>query len=158
MNTAPAQRGAALIVALVMMLLMTLMVTGAFSLSGSNLKAVGNMQNRNEAIAAANVAIERVMSSAFTNAPVAESLNIDLDNDNRTDYVVAMAAPTCLRVTAAPSSTPSSASLPGLSSARWNTVWNLDARVDDAATGASVHVRSGVRVLLTDAQKNVVCP
>ncbi|MCY1418830.1 hypothetical protein D9M71_343990 [compost metagenome] len=116
------------------------------------------MQNRNEAIAAANVAIERVMGSSFTSAPAAESLDVDINNDNRTDYVVAVAKPTCLRVTAAPGSTPSSASLPGLSSARWNTVWNLDARVDDAATGASIHVRSGVRVLLTDAQRNLVCP
>ena len=50
------QQGAALIVGLIMLLLLTLMVTAAFTLSGVNLKAVGNMQSRAEATAAANAA------------------------------------------------------------------------------------------------------
>ena len=58
-----AQRGVTLIIGLIMLVLITLMVTTAFMLSNTNLKAVGNMQFRDEAIAAANVATEDVLSS-----------------------------------------------------------------------------------------------
>jgi len=40
----------------------------------------------------------------------------------------------------------------------WNTIWDVQAEVNDANTGALVRVRQGVRVLLTLAQKNAVCP
>jgi hypothetical protein len=42
----------------------------------------------------------------------------------------------------------------------WNTVWDIDANVnaDDNVGGAAVRVRSGVRVLLTEVEKDVVCP
>ena len=42
----------------------------------------------------------------------------------------------------------------------WNTVWDVDASVDgdENAGGATVRVREGVRVLLTESQKNAVCP
>lgn len=153
-----AQRGAILIVGLIMLLLITLMVGSAFTLSGTNLKAVGNMQFRDEAIAAANTGIEQVLSSAFTSAPTAESINVDINNDGTNDYLVAIATPTCLRESIAGASAPSSVSLSGLSSSTWNTVWSLDSTVTDAVSGTAVHVRSGVRVLLSDAQKNAVCP
>ena len=48
------QRGITLFVGLIMLVLITLMVTSAFTLSTSNLKSVGNMQARDEAIAAAD--------------------------------------------------------------------------------------------------------
>lgn len=152
------QRGATLVVGLIMLLLITLMVSSAFTLSGTNLKAVGNMQFRDEAIAAANMGIEQVMSSAFTSAPTAESIAVDINDDGTTDYLVAIAQPLCLRESVAGASAPSSASLAGLSSSTWNTVWSLDSTVTDSVSGTAVHVRSGVRVLLSDAQKNTVCP
>jgi Tfp pilus assembly protein PilV len=157
-NPAKKQRGATLVVAMVMLLLLMVMVGSAYTLSGSNLKAVGNMQFRNEAIAAANVGIERVLSSAVTAAPTAEQLNVDINNDGTSDYLVSMATPTCQRATLSPSSVPSSLNLPGMTSNNWNTVWDLDANVSDPVSGSAVRVRSGVRVLLTDAQKNIVCP
>ena len=49
-----AQHGATLVVGLIMLVLITLMVTSAFMLSSINLKSVGNMQFRDEAVAAAN--------------------------------------------------------------------------------------------------------
>lgn len=156
-----AQRGATLIVGLIMLVLLTLVVTSAFMLSTGNLKAVGNMQSRNEAIAAANKAIEQVLSSPFTNAPSAEQIVVDVDNDpNTPNYSVEIATPVCIRATVASPSAPSSLSLgTGMSSASsWNTVWDVVADVNDAVSGASVHVRQGVRVLLTQSQKNAVCP
>lgn len=157
-----AQRGATLIVGLIMLVLLTLVVTSAFMLSTGNLRAVGNMQFRNEAIAAANKAIEQVMGSPFTNDPAAaaESINVDIDNDGGTDYVVNIAEPECIRATVASPSAPSSLSLgAGMSSASsWNTIWDVVAEVNDTVSGASVQIRQGVRVLLTQSQKSAVCP
>jgi hypothetical protein len=160
--TLRAQRGATLIVGLIMLVLLTLVVTSAFMLSSGNLKAVGNMQFRNEAIAAANMAIEQVLGSPFTNNPAAaaEPIGVDIDNDDVTDYVVNISEPECIRATVASPSAPSSLSLgAGMSAASsWNTIWDVVADVNSVTTGATVQIRQGVRVLLTQSQKNAVCP
>lgn len=155
-----AQRGATLVVGLIMLALITLMVTSAFTLSTSNLKAVGNMQFRNEATAAANKAIEQVVSSNFTTATGAETINVDLNNDGTADYVVTVAIPTCIRAAKAGKAILSSLSLGAAMSAasNWNTVWNIEATVADAKTGAKVITHSGVRALRSQAQKDVECP
>ncbi|MOA37430.1 hypothetical protein D3C78_1590200 [compost metagenome] len=41
--------------------------------------------------------------------------------------------------------------------AGYNVILDVRSEVVDEASGASVTVRAGVRVLLTEAQKNVVC-
>jgi Tfp pilus assembly protein PilX len=69
MTTPQKQRGVTLVIGLIMLVLITLMVISAFMLSNTNLKAVGNMQFRDEAIAAANVAIERSLAKTFTLVP-----------------------------------------------------------------------------------------
>ncbi len=154
----PRQRGMALVIALVMLLLMTLMVSSAFTLSNTNLTSVGNQQWRSEAQAAAEVAIEQVVGSPFTLAPVAESIAVDLNRDDVIDYVVQIARPECVRATLASSVSASSLTLVGMANSTWNTVWELVATVDDPTTGASVRVRTGVRILLSEARKNAVCP
>jgi Tfp pilus assembly protein PilX len=155
-----AQRGATLIVGLIMLVLLTLVVTSAVMLSTGNLKAGGNMQFRSEAIAAANKAIEQVLGSPFTNAPSAEDINVDINNDGNTDYVVNIALPDCIRASVAAAAAASSLSLGTAmsTSSHWNTIWDIDATVNDAVSGATVRVRHGVRVLLTQSQKNAVCP
>jgi Tfp pilus assembly protein PilV len=157
-----AQRGVTLIVGLIMLLLLSLVVGSAFTLSGTSLKSVGNMQVRDEAIAAANLAIEQVLSSPFTAAPTAESINVDINNDGAVDYTVAIAAPVCISESEVPvvvvgreSGVRAGLVTPG---SQWSTVWAINAQVADPASGAVANVRSGVRVLLTQAQKNVVCP
>ena len=60
--TAFSQRGVTLVVSLIVMILITMMVLAFLALSNSNFKSVGNMQFRNEATAAANKAIEQVIS------------------------------------------------------------------------------------------------
>ncbi|MCY1299860.1 hypothetical protein D9M70_494040 [compost metagenome] len=151
------ERGAALVVGLIMLLLLTMLVSSAFTMSTVGLKSVGNMQVRDEALASANTAIELVMSTDFTAVPQASSSNVDINNDGTVDYVVAIAKPVCIQESLAQIVAPSSETLT-MSSNTWNTVWSLDATVSDDATGALVHVRSGVRVLLTDAKKKAVCP
>lgn len=65
-----AQRGATLVIALVMLVLLTLFALSALNTSTSNLKVVGNMQARTEAFNAAQEAIETVISTPlFTTNP-----------------------------------------------------------------------------------------
>ncbi len=163
LQTRQAQRGATLIVGLIMLAVITLLVAAAFNLSATNLKAVGNMQRRSEALAAANKAIEQVVGSPFTTAPSADQINVDINNDGTDDYVVSIAQPTCVSAAKVSqnSGTGSASSLSlGLpaSVAYYNTVWDIDASVTDAGgSGAAVRVRQGVRVLLTEAQYTAVC-
>lgn len=153
-----AQRGVTLIVGLIMLVVMTLMVTSAFLLSNTNLKAIGNMQFRDEVIAAANVAIEQVLASPFTNAPAAEDINVDINNDTTTDYVVSIAIPTCIRAVLAVGSPPPSTVGFVAPATKYNTLWDVDATITDASSGASVRVRQGARVRLTQTEKDTVCP
>jgi hypothetical protein len=158
----PSERGAALVVSLVMLTLITLLVITALNLGASNFRAVSNTQFRDEAIAAANLAIQEVVSSPFTLAPAAEDINVDLDANGDVDYVVNIAQPACIYAAQATNPPKSSVKLPpGMTAAAtWNTVWDIDATVAPAnnAAEAALRVRSGVRVLLTEAQKNTVCP
>jgi Tfp pilus assembly protein PilX len=152
-----AERGAALVVALIMLLLFTLLVSGAFTLSTVNLKAVGNMQVREEALAAANTAIEELLELDFAGTGN-QTISVDINKDGTDDYQVAIPAPVCIRVSIAEAAAPSSVNLSALSSDTWNTVWNIEGTATDTISGTSVKVREGVRVLLTDAQKNTHCP
>jgi hypothetical protein len=156
------QHGTALVVSLIMLTLITLLVITAMNLASSGFRSVSNTQFRDEAIAAANFAIQQVIGSAFTLDPAAESINVDLDDDGNVDYVVNIATPTCIFADIADVADPSSLALPVAMTvaSTWNTVWDVDATVapDSNAAEASVRVRAGVRVLLTQAQKDTVCP
>ena len=152
------QRGITLFVGLIMLVLITLMVTSAFTLSTSNLKSVGNMQARDEAIAAANQAIEHVLSSPFTTAPAAEEINVDINNDGVTDYVASIAIPICVRASIESAAVKTSGTLPSMSTVNtYNTLWSIEATIYDAKTGAKTIVQTGTRVLLTQPQKEAVC-
>ena len=155
------ERGAALVVGMIMLVLITLMLITALNLGTTNYRAMTNMQFRAEAVSAANKAIEQVISTPFTAAPAAEDVDVDIDNDTDTDYVVAVAVPECIYASEASGADPSSLSLPVSMSASstWNTVWDVDATAtDDDNLGANARVRAGVRVLLTEAEKDAVCP
>jgi Tfp pilus assembly protein PilX len=151
-----AQRGTALITGLIMLLLFTLLLSGALTLSNVNLQAVGNAQMRQEALAAAETALELRIGQNFTAAPAASTSNVDIDNDGLVDYVANVSEPVCIRATLAEALEPSSANLV-LSTNTWNTVWLLTSQVTDAASGASVTARTGVRVLLTESEYQNKC-
>jgi Tfp pilus assembly protein PilX len=149
------QRGATLIVGLVMLVLLTIMVSSAFTLSTINTKAVGNQQVREEAVAAADAALELVLSEpTFYTVTTARSETIDFGGKT---YTVNIPAPQCTSYRQAASTAASSVSLPILSSTTWDTNWELVATVADIASGAGITVRSGVRVRLDDAEKNTLC-
>lgn len=152
-----AQQGVTLFVGMMLLVLITLMVTSAFMLSNSNLRAVGNMQVKEEAIMAANAAIEVVLTSRFTDAPSADTISVDLNNDGVTDYSVAVSKPVCIQAAIDTQGARSSVVLSGMTSSSWNTVWDIEAVVNNVRTGANTAVNAGVRVLLSETQKNAVC-
>lgn len=152
------QRGMTLLVGMIMLVLITMLVTTAFTMSTSNLKAVGNMQAHDQAIAAANVALEQVLSSPFTTSPTAESINVDNNNDGTADYLVAIATPVCVRASIDTLASKSDKDNPNLKLiTQWNTIWDVEAVVTDADTGANTTVSAGMRVLLTQTEKETVC-
>jgi Tfp pilus assembly protein PilX len=158
-------RGAALVVGLIMLVLITLMLITALNLGTVNFRSVSNMQFREEAIAAANQAIDQVIGSPFVNNPsavAAAPINVDMDKNGTIDYVVRIALPQCVYAAQAFGADPSSLSLPASMTvaSTWNTVWDIQATVDSANNvgGAAVVIRAGVRVLLDQVQKDAKCP
>jgi Tfp pilus assembly protein PilX len=155
----PLQRGTALVVSLIMLTLITILVITALNLGAGNFRAVSNAQFRDEAIAAANLAIQSRISSTFLDPPATTTDPVDIDDDGTTDYVVQV-TPTCISASVAETADPSSAALPPAMSlaSTWNTVWDIAAVVTDDATGASVVVHAGTRVLLGQADRDIACP
>ncbi len=179
------QRGATLAVALIFLVLMSLFAVSAFLSSSTNLRVVGNMQVRQEALAAAQVAIEQTISSIqFAEAPAAVAgnpVNVDTDGNSVTDYVVRMtpqpacyrvkpiknselnvnvaADLTCIRsgVVTNPGQDATEAAALADNSLCANTEWNLRAEVTDARTGAVVAVNQGVAVRVLDADAATYC-
>ncbi len=95
MSSLRRQRGSTLITGLVMLVVLTLMVLSAINSSNSNLRIAGNMQTKEEAVAAGQQAIEAYISYNFTANPIASSVGIDINSDNTSDYQVAVSAPAC---------------------------------------------------------------
>jgi Tfp pilus assembly protein PilE len=175
------QRGFTLVVGMIMLVLMTLLAISAFQASNVNLRIAGNMQVRQETLAAAQTAIEKALSSsAFTKTaiPMAAS-TVDL---NGASYTVDFTpAPACTSVIDIPSEDldpsvpdefaciPSAALLssgsglylagpPLPASYCANTRWSLTAHVADANTGAKTTVEQGVAVRVSKADALTVCP
>lgn len=166
------QAGATLVVGLIMLVLITLVVITAYNLSSTNLKSVGNMQFRDEALAAANMALEQTMGTTFATAPTAATVEVDLNQDGNSDYTVAIAQPACISGSLVTWSSSeegggSSAELELLESGKntyltsasfYNTIWDIEATVTDLTTGASVKVHQGVRATpMTQAEYTAVC-
>ena len=89
------QRGVTLLVGLIMLVVLTLLVLSAIRSSTTNLHIAGNMQMQEEANAAAQQAIEQVISRNFTENPVASVITVDINNDGTADYSVSIAQPVC---------------------------------------------------------------
>lgn len=95
MNSRNKQRGATLIVGLVMLVVLTLLVVSAIRSSNINMRISGNMQAQEETSAAAQQAIEQVISTNFTVSPASQAIAVDINNDGATDFTANVSAPTC---------------------------------------------------------------
>lgn len=107
------QRGATLIVALILLILLTLFAVTSFNLGKSSLQTVGNMQHRNEAIAAAQQTMEEAISTTrlflspanvilngnpSCNNGQANTKCIDVNGDSNADITVSLTpTPTCIK-------------------------------------------------------------
>lgn len=88
------QSGASLIVSIIMLAVLALLVISAMKASNTNLRVAGNMQSQAEATAAAQQAIEKVVSTTISETPPYTE-SIDINNDGTDDYAVAVAQPVC---------------------------------------------------------------
>ena len=97
------QRGATLIIALIMLVLLTLFAVSSFNTANTNLKVVGNMQQKTEALNAAQEAIETVVSTPQfianpanavpTPCGTANTLCTDLNGDSIADFTTTLIGP-----------------------------------------------------------------
>jgi hypothetical protein len=165
MHRCQRERGATLVVGLIMLALITITVATAFSLSTTNLKSVGNMQFRNEAIAAANEAIEQVISAPFALNPGVSQFQVDIDRDGTTDYIVDVATPTCISAATMPTASQeglmTDVDTPGFEAPppTFDTLWNIRATATGSGTGTSVTVVQGVRrTNLDELSRSTYCP
>lgn len=160
-----AQRGASLIIALVLLSLLALLVLGSFNLSSSNLLAVGNMQRRDEASAAATQLLEAAIAvqlktiSGTFQPPVADS------NAAINGFQVTLDQPTCIEWASTSSGSPVSLGTsvtlgPGFSATdSYDTLWEFKATATDSSgLGAKIVIVQGVRAILSKDQKDTYCP
>lgn len=164
MTTLYKQRGSTLLVALVMLMLLTLVALAAMNASTTSIQVVGNAQFREEANAAAQQAIEGVISSNFTASPASSVVTVNVGGTN---YVATVAVPTCKNTVPLinaelDASNPedavclSSGSLQNtgvmnasgvLSTTQpwcYQQTWEVNATVNDSDTGANTSVHQGV--------------
>lgn len=182
----PRQRGVTLVVALIMLVLLTLLALTSFNLGNSNLQIVSNMQQRNEAIAAAQEVIEEALSSTrFFTAPAntltapcgaANHRCVDINGDGVPDVTVALATPTCAKAQPVKNSTLDvsvrenagcvvgqvqnfgTAGAVTDDSLCADSVWELRATATDNTTEASVEVTQGVAVRVAKDDILTNCP
>ena len=147
------QRGATLIVGIIVLMLITMIVISAFKISQNHTQAVSNTQFKDEALAAANLVLEDVISlpnvQTMTGADGTVPLRyVDINRDGVNDLQIALQPPRCIR--AEPGGASGDDKLSGVESNVENTsltyvLWEIQADVTDTATGASVSVFQGFR-------------
>lgn len=182
------QRGMTLIVALIMLVLMTLFATTSFNIGKSSLQVVGNMQQRTQALAAAQTTLEEVISQTdFADTPanaltapcgaVANTRCVDVNGDGVNDITVALIpAPTCMSSQIIKSSSLDLTKPADLGCSKGvsqsfgvvgsasddslcaNTTWEITAVATDNVTGAKATLVQGVTLRVSSANIATSCP
>jgi len=108
------QRGITLVVAMVMLVLITLLAVTTFNLGKSSIQVVGNMQSRDQGVAAARQTIDEALSSTrFFVTPqdalaspcdAANTRCTDVNGDGSADVKTVLTAPACVKARAIKSS------------------------------------------------------
>lgn len=153
------QSGSTLLMGLILLVLLTLMGLASINSATSNLKVVGNMQYQQEALGAAQAAINRVLSKATyfsdpASAPTSD--NVDMNGDGINDYAVTLAQPCilatktltpaelaagdveCIKGSAITSGGLMSSGAGSSSTDCATVTWRLTATVNDSSTSAKV--------------------
>ena len=164
-----AQAGITLVVSLIMVIVLTLLVVSAIRFANINLKIAGNVQAEVEATAAAQVAIEQTVEKALdaenigliaaqpavtvstggktltVNVSKPDCIfsrnvsNSELDATNADDM-------TCFEGTDSDNMIDAAGNQTTRPSACKEQQWDINAKVNDASTGAKVEVVQGVKI------------
>lgn len=142
------QRGSTLMVGLVMLMLLTMVAVSAINSTTTSVMLVGNAQFREEAISAAQKAIEKVISTGDfrTTPPPPQTVKIN----GVAEYTVTFEPPPqCVSfkpVDPTDLATPMECASSIGDICFW-TLWDIRAVVTAADTGASVAVHQGIRTI-----------
>lgn len=154
-------RGAiTLLVVMLVLLVSSALLALAFNLSDLNMRAVGNLEMRSAAAAAAEKEIARIASShpGVADFHRAVRSRVDINLNGVSDFEVEIAQPECVRATPVPGAAVHSVTLDRrLEDAAWNTVWEIKAVARGVHTRVDVSVTRALRYFLTATQKNDVC-
>lgn len=179
------QRGAAMFVVLVLLLVLLWFGASAFRISGQGLQIVGNRQAEQQATAAAQRAIDQTISSnAFTRDPAAVAatpIPTDIDADGLPDFTAQLSpVPKCFRVRPiktmeldvqkppdrvclqSSGGTGNLFDVPGGVVGAGDSLcayseWNIGAKVTDPQTRTSVALNQGVGIRVEKANANNFC-
>jgi Tfp pilus assembly protein PilX len=140
-----AQRGATLVITLIMLALITMFVVAMMRLSNSNLKIVGNMQAQRALESSAQQAVETDLSNiTFFDDAVANTgtwpAGTNSVAQNVNGYTVTVARPVCVSSTTATGYSATSNISPE------DTNWEIGTSASDSLTGAQVTMVQGVKM------------
>lgn len=182
------QRGMALVVGLILLALMTVMAITGFNIGRTSLDIVGNMQARQEVIAAANSAIQEAISTTrLFQAPGAVFLDpcdntantrcYDTNGDDVDDISVVLdPQPVCIQAQTIPNAAldlaqaNQSGCATGVgqtfgvegtatgSSLCANSVWEIVAVATDLVTAAEITITQGAAVRVSTDDVGTHCP
>ena len=134
------QRGATLIIALIMLLILTLYVVTSVNLGAVDLKIAGNVQAKTLVESAVQQGIEQVLSSETSlTTSTAQTLSIN-------GISVAIDKPSCLYSSPVAGYYMTASTQTSL--APLDTQWEVAASGTDAVTGATTAIHQGVRLRL----------
>jgi hypothetical protein len=182
----PRERGAALFVVLVILLVLAWIGISGFRTSGQHLMIVGNSQAREHATAAAQRAIEQTISSdMFARDPGAVAaipIDTDVDGDGVADLTARLEPrPRCVRVrpiktaeldtaqksdracmTSSDAGGPQYIERPAAVVAAGDSMcaaseWNIAARVNDPRSGASASLDQGIAIRVVKTDAENFC-
>ena len=130
-----AERGATLVIVLIMLVILTLFSISAVNLSNSNLRVIGNIQARKQTEAVAMQEVEQVMNSmSLFNSPGNKITTSALSYDREVSKRV------CLYATAASGYSAVQPIVPE------DTQWDFRVTVTDTITSAKVRVWQGAKI------------
>lgn len=145
------QHGVALVMALVMLVVLSMIGVSAIRASTSSIRIVGNMQAQDEVELAAQIGIEKFLSSStnFTTLPTSNTTyNIDINYDGTSDYTVTLPPPTCIDIVDVGDDGQYT------SGYKFNH-FDVKAIVTDSRTGATTTIHQGTRLKVMEYQSCV---
>ena len=139
-NCPKQQRGATLVISLVMLVVLTLFALAGFNLSSVNLKIAGNFQQQRFIETTLQQSIERYISSssAFSLSPASASYTVN-------GISVTISTPVCMYYATAQGESKTLGTL-----APEDTQWEVRASGTDTVSGATTSIVQGVQVRLLE--------